>query len=158
MTSRIEQYAKRMRREMTPAETRLYNALLIALRPFEATIKAQEVVGYYIADFMIYPARVVIECDGAQHRTNHGRAYDKRRETTMRNAGIRTLRFPNWRVTGQTRKVVEEILAFCGDFQPLIQKTPLGASIVHKMPTVYGKGRKSWYNQLLAFNSRFPKR
>ena len=126
---------------MTPAETRLYNALLAALHPFDVTVKAQEVVGYYIADFMIYPARVVIECDGAHHFTKHGAAYDKRRDTAMRNAGIRTMRFENNRIFNELHKVIAEVLAFCGDFEP--KKTPLGAPIVRRIPTVYGKGLRS---------------
>lgn len=143
---RLERFANKMRREMTPAETRLYNALLIALHPFKATVRPQEIVGYYIADFMIYPARVAIECDGAHHSSQHGKAYDKRRDTTMRNAGIRTLRFANQRIYRELPKVIAEVLAFCGDFQPKAEKTPLGAPIVRKLPTVYGKGlrRKRW--------------
>lgn len=146
--SRLEHYATRMRRKPTAAESRLYNALLAALHPFEATVKCQEVVGYYIADFMIYPARVVIECDGAHHFTKHGAAYDKRRDTAMRNAGIRTLRFENDRVFRELHKVIAEILAFCGDFQPKVERTPLGAPIVRRMPPgrsfKRGKSRKRW--------------
>lgn len=136
---RLEHFANKMRRKMTPAETRLYNTLLIALHPFDAILKAQEVVGYYIADFMIYPARVVIECDGVHHYSQHGKAYDKRRDTTMRNAGIRTMRFSNQRIYRQLPQVIAEILAFCGDFQPKVEKTPLGAPVIHKLPMVYGK-------------------
>jgi very-short-patch-repair endonuclease len=141
--SKIERWANQMRRKMTPAESRLHNALLAALFPFNAQVKAQEVVGYYIADFMIYPARVVVECDGAHHKSKHGEAYDRRRDTTMRRAGIRTIRFENWRIYKQLPQVIAEILAFCGDFHPKPLTTPLGAPIVRKLPTVYGRRLRS---------------
>lgn len=148
MADKLERYAGRMRRQPTPAESRLYNALLIALHPFSAELKFQEVVGYYIADFMIYPARVCIECDGAHHFTSHGAAYDKRRETTMRNAGIRTLRFENGRIMRDTTRVVAEIIAFCGDFKEKVERTPLGSPIVQRLAPgrALNKrgGRKRW--------------
>ena len=140
----LEDRARQMRRSPTPAERCLCEALSIALKEFNAHIKSQEVVGYYIADLMIYPARVVIECDGGHHYTKKGKAYDKRREMTMRNAGIRTLRFPNWRVLEQTPTVVKEILRFCGDFQPKIERTPLGARVVYKIPPLQRRGRDKW--------------
>jgi very-short-patch-repair endonuclease len=147
--NRIEKYALRMRRKMTAAEQRLYDSLLIALHPFHATVKAQEVIGCYIADFVIEPARVVVECDGSQHETREAKDYDARRELDMYRAGYRTIRFDNWRVLRQTRQVVTEILTFCGDFRPKPRKTPLGAPIIERLPMGRArhktrKARKRW--------------
>lgn len=111
-------YAQEMRRRPTPSEEALYSALLSALAPFDASVKCQEAVSYYIADFMIYPARVVVEVDGSYHATAKARAYDARRDSAMKALGIKVLRFRNDDVLGNTQAVCSKILEACGELKP----------------------------------------
>jgi very-short-patch-repair endonuclease len=115
MRTILENRAERMRREPTPAEKLLYMELLKAFAPYEASVHCQEPIGYYIADFMIYPFRLVVECDGSHHHTPKGLAYDGRRETAMRELGIFTLRFDNAEILTNPQRVIEQVLDFCGD-------------------------------------------
>ena len=56
-----------MRKEMTNAERRLWRAIRTRL-PLEGThFRRQVPIGPFIADFICYSARVVIEVDGSQH-------------------------------------------------------------------------------------------
>ena len=56
--------AQKLRREMTKEERHLWYDFLRTI-PF--TVNRQKVIGWYIADFYIAQARLVIELDGSQH-------------------------------------------------------------------------------------------
>ena len=60
--------ARTMRKELTPAELKLWNALrgdqLLGLR-----FRRQHRVGSYIADFFCHAARLVVEVDGDSHES-----------------------------------------------------------------------------------------
>lgn len=103
-------FARRLRAEMTPAERRL----LAALRKRKATLGRvwpQHVVRGWIVDFYFPGARLAVECNGAMHDR---RADLRRDEILEREAGIRTLRFPNSEilyalpeVLGRIRRAIE---------------------------------------------------
>ncbi|MFX8899280.1 DUF559 domain-containing protein, partial [Acinetobacter baumannii] len=57
--------ARRLRRASTDAEKRLWQALREAFPG--ARFRRQVPVGPYIADFLSFGARLVIEADGGQH-------------------------------------------------------------------------------------------
>lgn len=157
----LEVRANEMRRSPTPAESLLYLELLKALEPYRATLKSQEPVGYYIADFMIYPSRVIVECDGAHHREHKGIAYDRRRDTALRELGIRTLRFSNGDILATPTKVVAQILDYCRD-SLMLKDGDLGeVKVTQCPPAKAGAGRKKaradYYKRLLAFNARFQR-
>jgi very-short-patch-repair endonuclease len=143
-----------MRREPTPAELLLHNALTSAFRPFAVRVAHQEPVGYYIADFMIHPCRIVVEVDGGYHRAGKQRAYDQRRDSAMKALGIRVLRFENDRVLSDAAAVAAEILATCG---PLQARGDAPAPQVTQCPPAYAGGGKktpkAFYHNLIAFNT-----
>ena len=56
--------ARRLRREMTPQERRLWYQFL---RSYPVKIYKQRIIGNYIADFYCASAKLVIEIDGSQH-------------------------------------------------------------------------------------------
>ncbi|MEG8040874.1 endonuclease domain-containing protein [Sphingomonas sp. LR60] len=83
--------ARRMRREMTEPETRLWLALR-GRRCQNTKFTRQVPVGPYIADLCARSARLIIEVDGDTH-TDQSR--DDRRTTALMNMGYRVLRFAN---------------------------------------------------------------
>jgi very-short-patch-repair endonuclease len=107
-----------MRRKPTPSEDRLHCALLAELKPFDVVLKSQEPISYYIADFMVYPQRVVIEIDGGYHKTKKQQSYDRRRDCSFSALGIRTLRIEARRVFYDLRGVIAEIHTYLGDLKP----------------------------------------
>jgi hypothetical protein len=87
---------------------------------------AQEIIGPYIADFCIYPSRVVVEVDGPSHRPIKQAEYDARRDTYMRNLGIKVLRFTNLEVESATEGIASRIVANCSGLELMsAQPTPI---------------------------------
>ncbi len=80
-----------MRREPTDAEARLWS--LLRPRRFAGfKFRRQVPVGPYIADFMCYSARLIIELDGSQHA---GNPHDLTRDAYLRAQGFHILRLWN---------------------------------------------------------------
>ncbi len=84
--------AKVLRREMTPHERKLW---YLFLRNYPVRVYKQKIIGNYIVDFYCASARLVIELDGTQHYENKGQKQDAVRDATLKEAGLRILRFSN---------------------------------------------------------------
>ena len=64
--------ARRLRREMTPHERKLW---YLFLRKYPVKIYKQRIIGRFIVDFYCACAKLVIEIDGSQHYEPQGMAY-----------------------------------------------------------------------------------
>jgi len=89
--------ADRLRREMTPAEARLWQ-FLRANRLAGLHFRRQQVIDGFIADFYCHKAGchkagLIIELDGKIHERQH--EYDEARDEILRYRGLRILRFSN---------------------------------------------------------------
>ncbi|TBW36483.1 endonuclease domain-containing protein [Siculibacillus lacustris] len=102
--------AKRLRRSMTLAESRLWSELR-GHRFVGSSFRRQVPIGVYIADFLCPAARLVIEVDGGQHGEDAGAARDARRSAWFAAAGYRVLRFWNHDVLTETTAVLDAIWA-----------------------------------------------
>ena len=104
-----------MRRTATPAEKTLWNALR-GRRLDGLKFRRQVWIEAYIADFLCYEARLVVELDGSQH----GEAidYDGKRDADLARLGYRTLRIWNNDVNGNLDGVLEAIRSACGERMP----------------------------------------
>jgi very-short-patch-repair endonuclease len=112
MADRAEMFqrARTMRHEPTEAERVMWNQL--RSRRFEGLkFRRQFPIGRYIADFVCFSPRVVIECDGGQHADN---TYDAERDAWFEAQGFRVLRFWNDAVVNETDGVVDTLLATLG--------------------------------------------
>ena len=85
------QRARRLRRDSTDAERLLWRELREAL-PM-AKFRRQSPVGPYIADFLSFGHRLIVEVDGGQHDLNAAR--DAVRTVYLEAQGYRVLRFWN---------------------------------------------------------------
>src|SRR3984885_522289 len=84
--------AKRLRREMTPAERRLWAAIRRdAIDGFH--FRRQQVIEGYVVDFYCASAKLAIELDGGVHQEQW--KYDEARDKTISRLGVRVLRIPN---------------------------------------------------------------
>ena len=83
--------ARALRRLMTDAERKLWLALR-ARRFAAAKFRRQVPIGPYVADFLCYEQRLVIEVDGGQHAESER---DKVRDRWFARNGFRVLRFWN---------------------------------------------------------------
>ncbi len=84
-------FARHLRKNMTEAEKALWSALRD--RRFDNfKFRRQVPVGKYIADFLCFEHRLVIEVDGGQHSES---VKDVARDAWLASQGFRTLRFWN---------------------------------------------------------------
>ena len=98
--------ARRLRREMTPHERKLW---YLFLRKYPVKIYKQRIIGKFIVDFYCASARLVIELDGSQHYTEQGKCYDKERTAMIEAYGVQVLRFSNREVDSNLAGVCQTI-------------------------------------------------
>jgi very-short-patch-repair endonuclease len=83
--------AKAMRSEPTPAEHRMWQ--LLRARRFQGyKFRRQVPLDWYVADFLCFERRLVIELDGGQHAAS---GHDRKRDAYLRRQGFRVLRIWN---------------------------------------------------------------
>ena len=104
-TSRLET-ARRLRREMTPHERKLW---YLFLRKYPVKIYKQRIIGRFIVDFYCVSAKLVVELDGSQHYEPLGMAYDSERSAFLEALGLKVLRFSNRDIDRKFHSVCEEI-------------------------------------------------
>jgi very-short-patch-repair endonuclease len=98
-------FAKQLRREMTPAERRLWRALRgNALDGLH--FRRQHVIEGYIADFYCDAAKLAIELDGGVHQEQW--QYDESRDKAISSLGVTVLRISNDAMT-DVGAVIEHI-------------------------------------------------
>jgi len=91
-TPKIFGRAKEMRRNLLPAEAKLW-ARLRAHRMADFHFRCQHAIGNYIVDFCAPRKKLIIEVDGSQHLEQE--EYDAERTTFLESRGYRVLRFWN---------------------------------------------------------------
>ena len=100
------QNARRLRREMTPHERKLW---YLFLRKYPIKIYKQRIIGKFIVDFYCASAKLVIEVDGSQHYEPQGMAYDVERSAFLSALVLDVLRFSNRDIDRDFRGVCEQI-------------------------------------------------
>ena len=98
--------ARRLRREMTPHERKLW---YLFLRKDPVKIYTQRIIGRFIVDFYCSSAKLVIEVDGSQHYEPQGVAYDTERSQFLTALGLEVLRFSSRDIDRDFRGVCEQI-------------------------------------------------
>jgi len=92
---------------MTPAEKRLWSALRD--RRFAAyKFRRQVPVGPYVADFICFEARLIVEVDGSQHAQS---AHDSERDAWLASQEFLVKRFWNDEVVRNLEGVLDTIAA-----------------------------------------------
>ena len=102
--------AKKLRREMTPAETILWKELrtnkLNGLH-----FRRQQIVDGYIADFYCHQQALIVEVDGNIHELQ--KEYDATREGYLIVRGFRIIRSTNEEVAKDLKGVLQKIVEAC---------------------------------------------
>jgi len=129
--------AKELRRNMTPAEKRLWSALRgDKLDGFH--FRRQQIIDGLIVDFYCHQADLVVEVDGPVHEKQI--EYDGQRTHHLANRGLFVLRIRNEEIMHNLPEVLEHIRTVChGRANPI---SPLRADRVEGLtsPTRHGEG------------------
>src|SRR5690606_38711800 len=111
-------FARRLRREQTPAERRFW-ALIHPWRDTAGPLgwhwRRQAPVGPYVVDFICKRIGLVVEIDGDSHYDAAGIAHDARRTAFLAGLGYRVLRFTNDDVMDNADGVFEVMLGVLGE-------------------------------------------
>jgi len=121
-SDRADASAKRMRREPTYAEKRLWKAL----RTIDLHFRRQAPFGPYIVDFVCHQHRLIVELDGGIHDLAEVAARDVERDLWLTGRGYRVMRFLNEQAVSDPSGVVQMILAAAGADTPTPNPSPQG--------------------------------
>jgi very-short-patch-repair endonuclease len=100
--------AKQLRQTMTRAETLLWRHVK-AGRMDGLGFRRQVPIRNYIADFVCFSAKLVVELDGESHDFEERQKADQRRDAFFASEGFQVLRFTNEQVMSNLEGVVEAI-------------------------------------------------
>jgi very-short-patch-repair endonuclease len=114
---RLITHARRMRKEPTDAEKKLWS-LLRRGQINGLHFRQQVPIAGYIVDFCCLQEGIGVEADGGQHLDRKNVEYDNRRSETLTAVGIRILRFPDDEILRFPQNVQEAI------FQAAFEKPP----------------------------------
>jgi very-short-patch-repair endonuclease len=115
-----QHFAKSLRQNMTEAERLLWKHLR-AHRLNGQKFRRQQPLGIYIADFVHFGTRIIIEADGGQHNANKT---DAARDAWLEGQGFRVLRFWNTDILQNTDAVLDVILRAVAEAAPSPQPSP----------------------------------
>lgn len=99
--------AVQLRREMTPAELKLWH-FLRTNKLDGLHFRRQQVIDGFIVDFFSYEAGLIVEVDGSVHETQ--REYDEGRSRIFAARGLRVLRLTNERIFNDLPSCLAEII------------------------------------------------
>jgi very-short-patch-repair endonuclease len=103
----IQHRARQLRKEMTPAEKKLWQALR-GNQLDGLYFRRQHAIGSYIVDFISVHKKLIIEVDGASHLDQE--EYDKERTRWFEEEkGYRVIRFTNTEILRNINEVLEAI-------------------------------------------------
>ncbi len=101
------QRAKELRRDMTPAERKLWNQLR-ANRLEGWHFRRQQIIDGFIVDFYCHKTGLVLEVDGPIHSQQE--VADTERTQALSNRGLKVIRFTNREVMNNLPNVLKRIL------------------------------------------------
>jgi very-short-patch-repair endonuclease len=106
--------ARNLRNNATDAEKKLW-LILKHFRHHGFHFRRQVRIGDYVADFLTFGARLIVELDGDQHAEENARRYDDKRTAFLDAEGFQVLRFWNYEVfedaDGVARSIDAALLA-----------------------------------------------
>ena len=108
--------SRRLRKEMTPPERRLWTAL--RTRPDGFRFRRQRPHDPFSFDFFCVAAALAIEVDGLAHELGDNPARDQRRDGIAARHGVKTIRFRATDIRDELQAVVTAIIVECEQRTP----------------------------------------
>lgn len=101
-------FARTLRREQTDVERKLWYAL--RNRRFVGfKFRRQQPIGPYIADFVCFEEKLIVELDGSQHGIPENETADRKRAAYLERDGFRVIRYWNHELNENFEGVLEGI-------------------------------------------------
>lgn len=112
--------ARRLRRNMTAGELKLWAELQQFKTWYGVHFRKQAPVGDHVVDFVAHERKLVVEVDGEHHFSAVGIVRDKIRDDWLRSQGYQIVRLNTGELSDSFDGCIEEILGRLG----LMQDTP----------------------------------
>ncbi len=104
-------FARRLRREMSPPEVRLW-VRLRETQPGFPRFRRQHPMGPYVLDFFCPAARLVVEVDGWVHGTDDRPERDARRDAWLEGRGFEVMRIAASEVMAEPDEVADGLARY----------------------------------------------
>jgi very-short-patch-repair endonuclease len=114
-TEVVQERARELRRQQTPAERKLW-ARLRGKKLLGFKFRRQHPIGRFIVDFCCAQAKLVVEIDGDSHASQV--EYDDSRTAHLEGHGYTVLRFTNEQVHRHLDAILDEIARVLDDVTP----------------------------------------
>jgi very-short-patch-repair endonuclease len=102
------EFARKLRRESTNAERRLWSALRNR-HVGRYKFLRQQPIGPYVVDFVCFEEKLIVELDGDQRDQPENRVADAARTAFLEREGFRVMRFWNHELDESLDSVIEAI-------------------------------------------------
>jgi len=106
--------ARKLRREMTDGERKLWSELREFRRLYGLHVRRQAPIGPYIVDFIIHTKSLIIEVDGEHHFLPDRMKKDAARDLWLGGKGYKVLRLTTADLENSFNGCIEEILSELG--------------------------------------------
>lgn len=113
----LRELARKLRKESTPAEIRLWSELLRGKKMKGYQFLRQRPVLNYIADFMCKKLKLIIEVDGSSHGFESKWYKDQARQKELEEYGFTVLRFSDDEIFNQIRNVSSAIEHWIDEYE-----------------------------------------
>ncbi len=110
-SAEIFRIAEMLRKNMTPAEVELWEALK-GNKLNGAKFRRQHPISQFIVDFYCHKYRLVIELDGSIHDLEDQKERDEGREAMLKDLGLTVIRFSNMEVKNNLNQVLTTITKY----------------------------------------------
>jgi very-short-patch-repair endonuclease len=115
----LKEHARRLRKQATKAEVKLWNEVLRGRQMHGYTFLRQRPVQFFIADFMCKELMLIIEVDGFSHEWEEQWVLDQQRQKRLEELGFTVLRFTDEEVLTDIRNVERVIEVWVLDHPPV---------------------------------------
>ena len=89
---RNKAFARKLRKDMTPWERKLWYCFL---KDYQIRFQRQKMIDYYIVDFFCARASLIVELDGGGHYNPESQQKDAERKAKLESYGYKLIRFCN---------------------------------------------------------------
>lgn len=115
---KLKEYARRLRRESTKAEIKLWNEVLRGGQMCGYTFLRQRPVLNYIADFLCKELKLIIDVVGFTHEWEEQWKLDVERQRRLEDLGFTVLRFTDEEVFEDLSNVESSIEGWIQEYHP----------------------------------------
>lgn len=115
---KLKEFARRLRRESTKAEIKLWNNVLRGGQMHGYAFLRQRPVLNFVADFMCKELKLIIEVDGFTHEWEEQWKLDVERQRRLEDLGFTVLRFTDEEVFEDISNVESSIEGWIQEYHP----------------------------------------